>query len=41
MKPVDVKSNTYIDLDEKNNQVGAKIKFGGNVTISKYKKILQ
>ena len=39
MKPVDVKSNTYIDFNEKNNQEGAKIKFGDNVTIFKYKKI--
>ena len=33
MKPVDVKSNTYIDFDQKNNKEDPKFKVGDNVKI--------
>ena len=39
MKPVDVKSRTYIDFDKKNNKEDPKLKVGDLVTISKYKSI--
>ena len=37
MKPVDLKSSTYIDFDEKNNKEDPKFKVGDYVRISKYK----
>ena len=37
MKPLDVKSSTYIDFDKKNNKEDPKFKVG--VAISKYKNI--
>ena len=40
MKPVDVKSNTYIDPGEKNNNKDPEFKIGDTVRISKYKSIL-
>ena len=39
MKPVDVKSKTYIDSSKKANNKDPKIKFGNTVRISKYKNI--
>ena len=39
MKSVDVKSNTYIDFDEKNNKEYPKFKVGDHIRISKYKNI--
>ena len=39
MKPVDVNSITYIDLDKENNKEGPKFKVGHNVRISKYQYI--
>ena len=39
MKPVDVKSKTYIDSNKKANNKDPKIKFGNTVRISKYKNI--
>ena len=39
MKPVDIKSNKYIDYDQKINKEGPKFKVGDNVRISKYKNI--
>ena len=39
MKPIDVKSSTYIDFDKKNNKKRPKLKVGDNVRISKYKNI--
>ena len=38
MKPVDVKSSTYIDFNIKNNKEDPKFKVCDNVRISKYKK---
>ena len=40
MKPIDVKSNTYIDSSKKINDKGSKFKFGDIVRISKYKSII-
>ena len=37
MKPVDVKDNTYIDLNKEVNDKDPKFKVGDNVRISKYK----
>ena len=37
MKPVDVKSNTYINSSKKNNDEDVKFKIGNVVRISKYK----
>ena len=37
MKPVDVKSNTYIDYSKETNNKDPKFKVGDNVRISKYK----
>ena len=37
MKPVGVKSSTYIDFDEKNNNEDCKFKVSDHVRISKYK----
>ena len=39
MKPLDVKSRTYIDFDKKNNKEDSKFKVGDHVRISKYKNI--
>ena len=39
MKPVDVKSNTYIDSSKEINDKNPKIKIGDNVIILKYKKV--
>ena len=39
VKPVDVKTSIYIDFNYKNNKKSLKLKFGDNVTISKYKSI--
>ena len=39
MKPVDVKSNIYVDFNKENNKEGPKFKFGDHVRISKYKNI--
>ena len=39
MKPVDVKSSTYIDFDKKSNKEDPKFKVGDHVRISKYKNI--
>ena len=39
MKPVDLKSSTYNDLDKKNNKGDPKFKVGDHVRISKYKNI--
>ena len=39
VKPVDVKSSTYIEFDKKNNKESPKFKVGDNVRISKYKNI--
>ena len=41
MKPVDVKSNTYIDSSKEINDKDPKFKIGDIVRISKYKNILQ
>ena len=37
MKPVDVKTNTYIDSSKEVNDKDPKFKIGGTVRISKYK----
>ena len=39
MKPVDVKSNTYIDSNKEVNDKDSKFKVGNHVRISKYKNI--
>ena len=39
MKPVDIKSNTYIDPSKKINNKDPKFKIGDTVRISKYKNI--
>ena len=39
MKPVNVKSSTYIDFNKENNKESPKFKIGDNVKISKYKDI--
>ena len=39
MKPFDVKSSTYIDFNEKNNEIGPKFKVSDHARISKYKNI--
>ena len=39
MKPVDVKTNTYIDSSKEVNDKDPKFKTGGTVRISKYKSI--
>ena len=39
MKPIDIKSNTYIDSNKENNQEGPKFKDNDHVRISKYKNI--
>ena len=40
MKPVDVKSKTYINFNKENNYKDLKLKVGDYVRISKYKNIL-
>ena len=40
MKPIDVKDNTYINIDNKINDKDPKFKVGDHVRISKYKNIL-
>ena len=39
MKPIDVKSSTYIDYTKEINDKGPKFKVGDIITISKYKNI--
>ena len=39
MKPVDVKSNTYINVSKEINDKNPKFKVGDNVRISKYKNV--
>ena len=39
MKPMDVKSSTYIDVNVENNDEDPKFKVGDHVRISKYKNI--
>ena len=39
VKPVDVKSNTYIDSSKETNDNNPKFKIGYNVRVSKYKNI--
>ena len=39
MKPIDVKSSTYIDFDKENNDKDPEFKVGYHVRISKYKTI--
>ena len=39
VKPVDVKSSTYINFNKENNKEGPKFKSGDTVRISKYKNI--
>ena len=41
MKPVDVKSRTYVDLDKENNEKDPKSKVVDHVRIPKYKKFFQ
>ena len=38
MKPIDVKDNTYVNIDKKVNDKNPKFKVGDHVRISKYKK---
>ena len=40
MKPINVKDNTYINIDNKINDKDPKFKVGDHVRISKYKNIL-
>ena len=39
MKPIDVKSNTYIDSSKETNDKNPKFKIGDTVRISKYKNV--
>ena len=39
MKPVDVKSSTYVDFNKENNMEDPKFKVGNHVRISKYKNV--
>ena len=39
MKPIDVKDNTYINIDKETNDKDPKFKVGDRVRISKYKSI--
>ena len=39
MKPVDVKSRTYIDFDKMNTKEDPKFKVGDHVKVFKYKKM--
>ena len=40
MKPVDVKSSTYIDFNKESNKEDPKFKIGNHVRISEYKNIV-
>ena len=40
MKPIDVKSNTYVDSSKESNNKNPKLKIGDAVGISKYKNVL-
>ena len=40
MKPIHVKSNTYIDSSKESNNKNPKLKIGDVVGVSKYKNIL-
>ena len=40
MKPIDVKSTSYAEYNEKCNKTDPKFKIGDHVRISKYKNIL-
>ena len=40
MKPIDVKNNTYINIDKELNDKKPKLKVGDHVRISKYQNIL-
>ena len=39
MKPIDIKDNTYINIDKEVNNIDPKFKVGDHVRISKYKHI--
>ena len=39
MKPIDLKSNTYIDFNKENNEEDPKFEVGDHVRISKFKNI--
>ena len=39
MKPIDVKDNTYVNIDKEVNEKDLKFKVGDHVRISKYKNI--
>ena len=39
MKPIDVKDNTYINIDKEVNDKDPKFKVGDHIRISKYKNI--
>ena len=39
MKPIDIKSNTYIDSSKESNNKNPKLKIGDVVGISKYKNV--
>ena len=41
MKPIDIKSSTYIDFNKKNNKDDPKFEVDDHVRISKYKIFLQ
>ena len=41
MKPIDVKDNTYNNIDKEINDKNPKFKVGDHVRISKYKKFLR
>ena len=41
MKPIDVKDNTYINIDKEVNDNDPKFKVGDHVGISKYKNIFE
>ena len=40
MKPIDIKSNTYIDSSKESNNKNPKLKIGDVVGISKYKNVV-
>ena len=39
MKPIDLKSNAYIDFNKENNEEDPKFEVGDHVRISKFKNI--
>ena len=41
MKPIDIKTSTYIDFEVEVNNKDSKFKFGNHVSISKYKNIFE